>query len=165
MFITTISCDFDFLAYPFDSHECIIKIKNWLGATYRLLLNMPILYNLAPDGSEVKQDGIAQKKAEKTNYDMEFLALNLTQFRDVDTFNYSMARIKMFLHRKDKARNKIFNTFHVSSGIFALLSLVSLFIHPDSVPGRMGILITLYLIMINTYNSVDAPQKRGFSHR
>ena len=34
---------------------------------------------------------------------------------------------------------------------------------PDSVPGRMGLLITLYLIMINTYNSVDAPTNRGFS--
>ena len=29
--------------------------------------------------------------------------------------------------------------------------------------GRMGMLIMLYLIQINTYNSVKAPPKRGFS--
>jgi hypothetical protein len=35
--------------------------------------------------------------------------------------------------------------------------------NPDVVPGRMGMLIMLYLIQINTYNSVKAPPKRGFS--
>ena len=31
------------------------------------------------------------------------------------------------------------------------------------IAGRMGMLITLYLIQINTYNSIKAPPKRGFS--
>ena len=44
-----------------------------------------------------------------------------------------------------------------------MLSLVSYFIPPEIVPGRMGMLITLYLILINSYNSVDAPPDRGFS--
>ena len=32
------------------------------------------------------------------------------------------------------------------------------------VPGRLGILVTLYLIATNVYNSVEAPQDRGFSY-
>ena len=44
-----------------------------------------------------------------------------------------------------------------------MLSHASYFIDIEVVPGRMGLLITLYLILINTYNSVDAPPKRGFS--
>ena len=32
------------------------------------------------------------------------------------------------------------------------------------VPGRMGLLVTLYLISANVYNSVKAPISRGFSH-
>ena len=28
----------------------------------------------------------------------------------------------------------------------------------------MGMLVTLYLILINTYTSIDAPSKRGFSN-
>ena len=32
------------------------------------------------------------------------------------------------------------------------------------VPGRLGLLVTLYLIATNVYNSVKAPAKRGFSY-
>ena len=31
------------------------------------------------------------------------------------------------------------------------------------VPGRLGLLVTLYLIAINVYNSVEIPTKSGFS--
>ena len=51
----------------------------------------------------------------------------------------------------------------MTTAIFAILSLLSFSIQPDIVPGRMGMLIILYLIQINTYNSVKAPPKRGFS--
>ena len=32
------------------------------------------------------------------------------------------------------------------------------------VPGRMGMIVTLYLISANVYNSVEAPAGRGFSY-
>lgn len=32
------------------------------------------------------------------------------------------------------------------------------------VPGRLGLLITLYLIASNVYNSVEGPPSRGFSY-
>ena len=32
------------------------------------------------------------------------------------------------------------------------------------VSGRMGMIVTLYLISTNVYNSVDAPRNRGFSY-
>ena len=34
----------------------------------------------------------------------------------------------------------------------------------NQVPGRLGLLVTLYLIATNVYNSVKAPPKRGFSY-
>ena len=34
----------------------------------------------------------------------------------------------------------------------------------QKVPGRMGMIVTLYLISANVYNSVDAPKARGFSY-
>ena len=45
-----------------------------------------------------------------------------------------------------------------------LLFQVSFVIPPDVVPGRMGLLLTLFLISSNVYNSLKAPQKRGFSY-
>ena len=65
--------------------------------------------------------------------------------------------------RTERCRYKIFGSYHALTGIFATLSLVSYIIPPDIVPGRMGVLITLYLTLINSYNSVDAPPDRGFS--
>ena len=53
--------------------------------------------------------------------------------------------------------------FFIPTSIFALLSMISFFINPDAVPGRMGLLVTLFLISSNVYNSLDAPQGRGFS--
>ena len=34
----------------------------------------------------------------------------------------------------------------------------------QKVPGRMGMIVTLYLISANVYNSVEAPNDRGFSY-
>ena len=42
--------------------------------------------------------------------------------------------------------------------------MISFFINPDVVPGRMGLLVTLFLISSNVYNSLNAPQGRGFSY-
>ena len=74
-----------------------------------------------------------------------------------------MLKIRMNMTRTEKSRRKLFGGYHLTTGIFAGLSLVSYFIPPDIVPGRMGMLITLYLSLINSYNSVDAPPDRGFS--
>ena len=32
----------------------------------------------------------------------------------------------------------------------------------DVVPGRLGLLVTLFLIFANVYNSVEGPTSRGF---
>ena len=45
-----------------------------------------------------------------------------------------------------------------------MISLGSYAIDPQVVPGRLGLLITLFLILTNVYNSVDAPKGRGFSY-
>jgi len=91
-----------------------------------------------------------------------FESLKSSTFQQAN-YTYSMAQIRMNLTRTDKSRQKIFAGYHVTTGIFSALSLVSYFIPPDIVPGRMGMLITLFLILINSYNSVDAPPDRGFS--
>ena len=68
-----------------------------------------------------------------------------------DGNEYSQTQIKMTFKRTEKSRTKIFGGYHATTAIFALLSLLSFFIQPDAVPGRMGMLIMLYLIQINAY--------------
>ena len=59
---------------------------------------------------------------------------------------------------------KIGVEYYAPTGIFALLSMLSYFITIDQVPGRMGMLVTFYLITINTHGSLEAPKSRGFSY-
>ena len=50
MFTATISCNMNFKTYPLDSHKCLLDMKSWEGATYRLLLNAPKIFTFAKDG-------------------------------------------------------------------------------------------------------------------
>ena len=49
----------------------------------------------------------------------------------------------------------VFKGFFFIAGVFAMISLGSFAIDPQIVPGRLGLLVTLYLIMTNVYNSVE----------
>ena len=51
--------------------------------------------------------------------------------------------------------------FFGPTAIFTLISLVSFLIDPDVVPGRLGLLLTVFLIITNNYNSIKAPDDRG----
>ena len=74
-----------------------------------------------------------------------------------------MSQLKIHFKRTKQSQQKIFSGYHFQTGIFSLLSLTSYFSPQNAPIDRMGMLIVLYLIQMNTYNSVQAPQRRGFS--
>ena len=43
---------------------------------------------------------------------------------------------------------------YLPSGMFVVVSWVSFLIKPEVVPGRMALLVTLFLVLINIFNSV-----------
>ena len=43
---------------------------------------------------------------------------------------------------------------YLPSFMFVIVSWVSFLIKPEVVPGRMGLLVTLFLVLINIFNSV-----------
>ena len=47
--------------------------------------------------------------------------------------------------------------YYMPSAIFVLVSWISFLIPPDVIPGRMGLLITLLLVLINLFNSIKSP--------
>ena len=61
----------------------------------------------------------------------------------------------MSLKRKYQERRTVFIEFIFPSFTYSILALISYFICVESVPGRMGLLVTLYLIAINTYVSTS----------
>ena len=164
-FFTEISCDQVFNDFPFDLHSCTLDIKNWIGWNAVVQLNSPKIFNYTLDqnGNEIGGSEITYTNSNRLDYDFEFKSLPSDVFFE-NGYNYSKAVIEINFNRTNTSRKKIFNNFYISCGTFAGLSLVSFFIKPDVVPGRMGLLITLYLILANSYASFKAPSKRGFSY-
>ena len=160
---TKVACNMNFQMFPFDSHECILDIKNWIGASYRLVLSSPKIYKIDMNGQQLGGKEFEIDTHGRLDYNFKFKALESSTYFIGDT-TYSMTQVKMLFNRTDKSRQKIFIGYHTTTAIFASLSLLSYFLPIDSVPGRMGMLVTLYLIQMNTYNSIEAPQKRGFSY-
>ena len=46
--------------------------------------------------------------------------------------------------------------YYLPSGLFVVVSWVSFLIPPDVVPGRMAMLITLFLVLTNIFNMITA---------
>ena len=161
VFITSLSCDFDFTTYPFDKHVCFVNLKNWIGGSFRIRLNAPKLLTLNSEGDEIGGENLTISN-QRLDYDCMFRSVPSEIFVE-NGEKYYKSLIKIDLSRTIKSRQKIEGSFHLTTGIFAALSLISFSINADVVPGRMGLLITLYLILVNTYISVKAPSNRGFS--
>ena len=86
----------------------------------------PKVYNITDDGVETGGKFI-EMSDEKLNYRFNFEALEPT-FIIENSYNYSFTQFKMKMARNDEGRNKLFGSYHASTGTFAILSLVSYFI-------------------------------------
>ena len=158
-FLLTISCEMEFGAFPFDHHACFLRFFNRIGTDQQVVLNKPVVV------FDEKSDGY-HGNAKRLRFEVEMEALPTTLFeRNVgSSYKYSQVNVKIILRRKSREIFGLFSTFYFPTLIFSILSLVSYAIPIDSVPGRIMLLITLYLVMFNTYISVEAPKSRGFSH-
>ena len=141
----SVSCGMDFSMYPFDHHECFMKLWH-IGSSNNVLLDEPEIL--------IEEEVIWQR----SSFDISFEPMTSIS-KEVKTskvkFNetFSVARIKIELTRKNQEIRSVFVEFWFPNITYSILALISYFISVESVPGRMGLLITLYLIAINTYVS------------
>ena len=155
--VVTFSCDFAFESYPFDESNCnftfgCVSVPNGK-------FNFAPIKVLKENGKTPELTGTLQIANDHLDFDIKMEAIG--EFGE-QTLRYEMAFTGVTLILK---RNVIpIGKFFVPTGCFAILSMISFFINPDVVPGRMGLLLTLFLISSNVYNSLKAPQKRGFSY-
>ena len=56
-------------------------------------------------------------------------------------------------------------TYYLPSGLFVVVSWISFLIPPDIVPGRMALLITLFLVLVNIFNNINSnsPKAEGLT--
>ena len=64
---------------------------------------------------------------------------------------YSVTGFEMVLRRKVP---HYLITWYLPSAMFVLVSWISLLIPPENVPGRMALLITVFLVLVNIFNTI-----------
>ena len=79
-----------------------------------------------------------------------------------DIGNYSVCGFKVELKRR--SFKYVFNNY-IPGALFVIVSWVSFLIPPDLIPGRMNLLVGLFLVLINSFNSATAeiPNSEGIN--
>ena len=65
--------------------------------------------------------------------------------------NYSVAGFELTLRRK---MMHYIITCYLPSGMFVVVSWISFLVPPDIVPGRMALLVTVFLVLVNIFNTI-----------
>ena len=75
---------------------------------------------------------------------------------------YSVTGFEMVLRRKVP---HYLITWYLPSAMFVLVSWISLLIPPENVPGRMALLITVFLVLVNIFNTIttNIPKAEGLT--
>ena len=140
-----ISCQMNFDDYPLDSHQCPLRISSYYSSEETVNCT-----------SEHHFDHDRQRSLQ---YRIDIVPLP-SKYRTFMYFGlgYTTCGINMLLER---TRTQIFFQVYLTSTLFVIVSWVSFVIKPDVVPGRMGLLVTVFLVLINIFNDAKANAPRS----
>ena len=148
----TFLCPMRFDLYPLDSHICKFRV----GSTNLDMTRMMF--------AEAK----VQYKEETRNTILDYIVQiqNLNERDRIlpygDLGNFSITGIEMKFTRH---KLKYLYVYYLPSGLFVVVSWASFLIPPEVVPGRMAMLITLFLVLINIFNIItsNSPNVEGMT--
>ena len=144
--VITISCHMNFNNYPLDSHTCPFQIGSYFGTVKTVTCSS--YYEFDEDRQRSLQ-----------YFTTIIPLLEEDQNVTLPSGNYAACGFTIKLRRM-RMQNLI--QVYVPSTMFVMVSWVSFLIKPEVIPGRMALLITLFLVLINIFNGVkaDAPASK-----
>ena len=145
-----ISCQMNFDRYPLDSHECFFRIGSYINTD-----NTVRCTNLGFAFNKTRQRSL--------QYNIKIGPLpEKYQNLIIDWGTVSMCGFNIVLNRN---RMQIIWQVYLTSMLFVIVSWVSFIIMPEVVPGRMGLLVTTLLVLINIFNGVKsyAPKSKSLN--
>ena len=144
--VITISCQMDFNDYPLDTHICPFQIGSYFGTVSTVTCSSQFEFD--------------EKRQRSLQYFTEIIPLS-TEHQNVTlpSGEYAACGFTIGLHRM-RMQNLI--QVYLPTTMFVMTSWVSFLIKPEVVPGRMALLITLFLVLTNIFNGVkaDAPASK-----
>lgn len=139
----TVYCPFRFEQYPLDVQICPVHIGSYAFDEKNMKFRNQVL----------NYDDVINQRKIIHDYDIKVTPLNEEERTYVwlDIGNFSLTGFKVQLTRN--YMKYVFNYF-LPSGLFVVVSWSSFLIPPENVPGRMTLLVTLFLVLINIFNNI-----------
>jgi len=134
----TISCRMNFDDYPLDAHTCQFQVGSYYDTHETVTCSSFFIYDL--DRQRSLQHFIQIERLPE-----KFKVLTLP------SGIYAACGFQVRLQRKQM---QFLVQVYLPSFMFVIVSWVSFLIKPEVVPGRMALLVTLFLVLINIFNSV-----------
>ena len=143
-----LSCQMSFNRYPFDSHECFFRQSSFYHNQDTVCCTEKIFF-------DKKEQRNLQYKIEITNLTSEYKTLD---------FGENVWRTCGFKITLRRHIIQIFFQVYVMSTLLVMASWVSFIVSTNSVPGRMGLLVTILLVLINIFigAKTNSPPSNGF---
>ena len=135
-----ISCRMNFDRYPLDTQECPFRIGSYYSSIETVNCTETYVYNKNLQRSlqySIEIDPLPEKYRELVS----------------GKKRYAVCGVNILLSRTKK---QTFFQVYLPSMMFVAVSWVSFLIKPDIVPGRMALLVTMLLVLINVFNGVKA---------
>ena len=145
----TFSCQMYFDNYPFDSHQCPLKISSFYSTEETVTCSEDFNY-----------DSRRQRSLQHI-VDIQALSSKEKVFEYFDS-RYAICGINILLNR---SKIQIVFQIYLTSSLFVIVSWVSFIVKPEIVPARMGLLVTIFLVLINIFNAAkgNAPTSRNLN--
>ena len=158
-----VSCRMMFDNYPFDAHLCKFRVGSceFFG---RLSLNYTVsqlrfsdfyLHDIVTCTSRYSDpvNSGSGHRQRNLQYVISFTDLRRPEDTTVElsSGNYSACGFRVHLNRK---RSQLIFQIYLPCILFVFVSWVSFLIRPQVVPGRMALLVTLFLVLVNIFNTV-----------
>jgi len=128
-FRADVFCKMELEAFPFDKQTCFFEFED--------RANQTIIQNNTIKNIEINPTGYSKIKAKGTP----------TELTNMPVFG-----IKFELSRNPMA---FIVKYHVTSGVLVIIGGISFLIDPKIVPGRMGLLVTLFLVQANFFSNAQ----------
>ena len=134
----TLSCPMNFNRYPFDSQTCPFRVSGYYDDDEIVDCTCNVDHYFMAEFATTLQ------------YTIEIVKQPLN-YRTITNRgrNYTRCGLAIVFTR---SKTQLFFQVYLTTGMLVVVSWASFLINPNIVPGRMGLLVTLLLVLVNVFN-------------
>jgi len=149
----TFICPMRFDKFPLDTQKCRFRVGSYSYDSSKLLFLTRTYGYSSKDTNSIALDyNIKIGPLQPQDAVLDYGPLG----------NFSLAGFEMVLTRYVST---YLITYYLPSGLFVIVSWISFLIPMDVIPGRMALLVTLFLVLVNIFNNVttNTPKAEGLT--